>query len=246
MNDCLTGGNGIAEAIKKQKGIFYHSKMSHRVKELIALAKSHGVSCRSVSERDIDVKVGHLDHRGYLLEIRHDEKNSPVHTLAELFASAKNDSSLVIVLDGITDPGNLGAVIRSAENFSVDAVIVPKRRAAGRDADTLSRSSAGAIEWVSLIEVTNISRTIKELKDNGYWVWGADKNGEPIHRLKFKGRSAFVIGREGRGLHRLVGECCDGLVGIPTSGNIDSLNAATAAGILMYEVRRQQGRHPLN
>jgi 23S rRNA (guanosine2251-2'-O)-methyltransferase len=192
-----------------------------------------------VGDEDILRLTRDGDHRGYALEADGQTSVGTVSSMEDLIPSL-SDNALLILLDGITDPRNLGAVLRSADQFGASAVVVPKRRSAGADADTLSRSSAGAVEWVPLIEVANLTRTLGLLKDSGFWIWGADMAGEKASSLNLKGRTALVMGREGEGLHRLVKETCDGLVMIPTTGRLDSLNVATAAGILMYETRRQQ------
>ena len=240
MRNYLTGANGIAEAMRRGRGVLYFSRQSKRAAELMALAEHHGVPCRKVSDQDIARMVPSGIHRGYTLEIDTRDDGRRIRELTDLWVSA-GESSLVVVLDGITDPRNLGAVVRASDQFSAEAVVVPKRRAAGQDADTLSRASAGAVEWIPIIEVTNINQSLNEFKDNGYWIWGADMEGEGPHRVNLKGRIVLVMGREGEGMHRLVRERCDGLIRIPATGRIDSLNVATAAGILMYEVRRQQG-----
>ncbi len=237
MKNYLTGVHGIAEAMKKRKCIFYYSRRSKRVSELTSLARLCGVPSYNVTDKEITRMISSGSHRGCVLEI--DINENKISNLNDLWAMT-GDSSLVIVLDGITDPRNLGAVIRGAEQFSADAVIIPRRRSANQYVDSLSRASAGAIEWVPLIEVQNVNHILKDLKANNYWIWGAVMDGEPVSETNLTGRTVLVMGREGEGLHRLVREGCDGLVSIPTSGKLDSLNVATAAGILMYEVRRQQ------
>lgn len=239
MKRYISGANGILEAMKNGRGLLYVSRNKGRSAELAAAAKRYRITLCRVSDKDISAKLSHGEHRGYLLEIQTKDSETVISQLSDLW-EAQSESSMVILLDGISDPQNLGAVLRSSDQFSADAVIIPARRSAGRDADTLSRSSAGAVEWVPLIEVSNINHSIRELKDHGYWVWGADMAGERVDRVDLKGRNAIVLGREGQGLHRLVRENCDALIRIPTSGRIDSLNVATAAGILMYEVRRRQ------
>ncbi|MCG8452835.1 MAG: 23S rRNA (guanosine(2251)-2'-O)-methyltransferase RlmB [Spirochaetales bacterium] len=237
MKTYLSGANGIAEALKKGRGILKVSRRSGRGAELIAMAEKHGVPVRDVDAKELSSL--NPDHRGFLLETRGGASPS-VRSLEELFPRT-DDNSLIILLDGVTDPGNLGAVLRSADQFGADAVVVPRRRSAGSDANTLSRSSSGAVEWVPLIDVSNMARALSQLKDQGYWIWGADMEGSPAPQVNLKGRTALVMGREGQGLHRLIREQCDGLIRIPTSGKVDSLNVSTAAGILMYECRRQQG-----
>jgi len=235
----LTGANGVAEAIKRGRGTLFISRKSRRANELEKLANEHGVSIRQVSEKTLTKLTRNMGHRGYAIETGKQRESGAIRSLGDIESTIGNDS-LVVLLDGITDPQNLGAVIRAAEQFCVLAVIIPKRRSAGEDTDILSRTSAGAIEWIPLLKVPNIARTLGELKDMGFWVWGADTRGTSIREINLVGRIALVMGREGKGLHRLVRDNCDGLLRIPVSGNLDSLNVATAAGILMYEVRRQQ------
>ena len=240
MPDYLTGGNGVAEAMKRGRGTLLLSRNSGRAASLAELAQKQSITIRRMSDDELSRIVQDGEHRGYALEVDVRDTNRRIRTLEDLRDKA-GDNSLVIVLDGITDPRNLGAVIRAADQFAADAVVVPRRRSAGGDTDLMSRSSAGAMEWVPLIEMTNLSRALGDLKDSGYWIWGADMDGDDSPKVNLKGRTVLVMGREGEGLHRLVKESCDGLIRIPTGGNVDSLNVATAAGILMYETRRQQG-----
>ncbi len=227
--------NGVAEALKRGRGVLLVSRRNSRADALSELAARHKVAVRHVSDEQLSRALsrsgGGGEHRGFALE---------PHTLEDVLAGA-GDSSLLVLLDGITDPRNLGAVLRSADQFGADGVIVPRRRSAGRDADSLSRSSSGAVEWVPVVETSNMVRSMEILKKNGYWLWGADMAGEPLVNVNLKGKTALVMGREGEGLHRLVREVCDGLIRIPAGGRLDSLNVATAAGILLYETRRQQG-----
>jgi 23S rRNA (guanosine2251-2'-O)-methyltransferase len=239
MKAYLTGANGAAEAIKRGRGILFVSRKSGRAAVLVELAEKHSIPIRRSSDDDITKMTRDGDHRGFALETDGERPAALITTLEDLITTLK-DNALIILLDGITDPRNLGAVLRAADQFGAAAVVVPKRRSAGVDADTLSRSSAGAVEWVPLLEVTNMSRALGELKESGFWIWGADMAGEDAPRINLKGRTALVMGREGDGIHRLVKENCDGLIKIPTGGKLDSLNVATAAGILMYEARRQQ------
>ena len=239
MKTFLTGAHGVEEAIKRGRGILYVSRKGGRAATLAELAAEKGVPVRRVNDTDIDRLAPGVEHRGFALETAEEIPQSRVNSVESLIPTLKTDA-LVIILDGVTDPRNLGAVLRSADQFAADAVIIPKRRSATGDADVMSRASSGAIEWVQLIEVTNITRAMEELKESGFWLWGADIAGRNVCEANLKGRSALILGREGEGIHRLVKETCDGLVKIPTAGRLDSLNVATAAGILMYEVRRQQ------
>lgn len=149
------------------------------------------------------------------------------------------EDSLVVVLDGITDAHNLGAILRSADQFVVSLVMVPAHGTARRT-ETVGRISAGASAHVPMVEVKNLSRAVELLKGAGFWVYGADGRGESLSNCTFAGKTALVMGSEGKGIARLLRENCDRLIAIPTRGHIDSLNVSVAAGILMYEIRRQQ------
>ena len=242
MKQYLTGANGVAEAIKHGRGRLYIARKSKRIEDLVDMAKRYGVPWKKISEPELKSIVKNMEHRGFALEVEGRPRGQKLHTLDDLFSMSNAvQTSLVLVLDGISDPGNLGAILRAADQFAADAVIVPRRRSVGREANSLSRTSSGAVEWVPLLEAANTDRCLRDLKQNGYWVWGADMSGKPAHGVNLKGRSAIVMGREGEGLHRLVRENCDGLIRIPTGGRLDSLNVAAAAAILMYEMRRQGG-----
>jgi len=160
-------------------------------------------------------------------------------TLESFLETFDKDNGMVVILDGITDPHNYGAILRSCDQFSSDLVIIPSRRTAS-ETPVVTRVSAGAVNYVDVAVVTNISRVIKQLKNIGFWIYGADMGGTSCQELDLKGRVAIVMGSEGSGMHQKVKESCDGIVSIPTTGNVDSLNVSVAAGILMYEVKRQQ------
>lgn len=154
-------------------------------------------------------------------------------------AAAKNEDPFVIILDGIEDPHNLGAIIRTANLAGAHGVIIPKHRAVGLTA-TVAKASAGAINYTPVAKVTNIVKTIEELKDKGLWFACADMGGTEMYKLNLKGPIGIVIGNEGSGVSRLVKENCDMIASIPMKGDIDSLNASVAAGILAFEVVRQR------
>ena len=154
-------------------------------------------------------------------------------------AKEKGEDPFVIVLDGIEDPHNLGAIIRTANLAGAHGVIIPKHRAVGLTA-TVAKASAGAINYTPVAKVTNIAQTIEELKDKGLWFACADMGGETMYRLNLKGAIGIVIGNEGSGVSRLVKEKCDMIASIPMKGDIDSLNASVACGVLAFEVVRQR------
>lgn len=154
-------------------------------------------------------------------------------------AEKKDEPPFIFILDNIEDPHNLGAIIRTANLAGAHGVIIPKRRAAGLTA-TVARTSAGALNYTPVAKVTNIANTIEELKKEGMWFVCADMGGEVMYNLNLKGSIGLVIGNEGEGVSRLVKEKCDYIASIPMKGNIDSLNASVAAGVLAYEIVRQR------
>ena len=154
-------------------------------------------------------------------------------------AEERGEDPFIFILDNIEDPHNLGAIIRTANLAGAHGVIIPKRRAVGLTA-TVARTSAGALNYTPVAKVTNISKTIEELKERGMWFVCADMGGELMYKLNLKGSIGLVIGNEGEGVSRLVSEKCDYIASIPMKGNIDSLNASVAAGVLAYEIVRQR------
>lgn len=162
-------------------------------------------------------------------------------TVEEMLETAreKGEDPFLILLDNIEDPHNLGAIIRTANLAGAHGVIIPKRRAAGLTA-VVARASAGALNYTPVAKVTNLTATIKELKEKGLWFVCADMGGETMYELKLTGPIGLVIGNEGEGVSRLVREACDFTASIPMKGNIDSLNASVAAGVLAYEIVRQR------
>lgn len=161
--------------------------------------------------------------------------------LEDIFAKAaeKEEDPFIIILDNIEDPHNLGAIIRTANLAGAHGVIIPKNRAVGLTA-TVARTSAGALNFTPVVKVTNISQTIRELKDRGLWFVCADMGGTEMYKLNLKGPIGLVIGNEGDGVSRLVKENCDMIASIPMKGDIDSLNASVAAGVLAFEIVRQR------
>jgi 23S rRNA (guanosine2251-2'-O)-methyltransferase len=162
-------------------------------------------------------------------------------SLSDIFELAKlrNEQPFIIILDSITDEGNLGSIIRSAEVLGAHGIILGKRRSASLSA-VAYKTSSGAAELLPVVKVTNLTETIKELKDKGVWIAAADANGEPADKLNLKGALALVVGSEGEGISRLVLENCDYKAKIPMKGSTGSLNASVAAAVLMYEKQRQE------
>ena len=182
-----------------------------------------------------------VDLRGALLDLGGPRRGASrlKETTVEEFCSSLSDDqgALVLILDGITDPHNLGAILRSADQFGVDLVMIPERRSVQAN-ETVVKGSSGAAQYVPVSVVTNLNREIEVLKKNGFWVYGADMKGTSSYSEKFSSRTAIVMGSEGCGMSNLVRKNCDYIVSIPMQGHIDSLNVSVAAGILLYEFRR--------
>ncbi len=215
-----------------------YSRTSKRIEALITLADAAGVRISRVDSGELDAWVGGGRHRGVVLEVPY-----VAHSVADFRSFLSSDvpaDAVVLALDGVTDPHNLGAVLRSADQFGVDLVVLPSRRSA-RLNDTVLRTSAGAALEVPLVTVPNLPRALADLKEAGCWVYGADVRGDSVVSTRITGRVVLVLGSEGEGMGRLVRESCDFLVRIPAFGTIDSLNVSVAAGVLLYEIRRRQG-----
>ena len=152
-------------------------------------------------------------------------------------ANRQYEPALLLVLDGVTDPHNLGACLRNADAFGAHAVVVPKDRAAGLNA-TVAKAASGAADTVPVISVTNLARALRDLKEKGVWILGADAGGESLFAADVSGPLAWVLGAEGAGLRRLTRDLCDRIVGIPLSGSVESLNVSVASGICLYATRK--------
>jgi 23S rRNA (guanosine2251-2'-O)-methyltransferase len=215
------------------------------------------VPVRRVRRSELDALAGAVEHRGVgLLLAGGIGEAKPAFdgpkaaaggpagggagSLRERLASISSPMALILLLDEISDPHNLGAILRSADQFGAELAILPTRRAA-RQTQAVVKSSAGASLYVPLHSVTSLANALESVKEAGFWVYGADLGGRRLESVRFEGRVALVLGSEGSGLRRLVRERCDLLVRIPSGGRVDSLNVSVAAGILMYEIRRQQG-----
>lgn len=242
MGNNITDYHGCEELLKKGdiEGVLYLSKQSKRAMILKKMATVKELTIKNITIDEMD-KMCSGEHRGFLLKVKN--KKVAVKRLQVTFETFietfDKEQGLVVVLDGITDPHNYGAILRSCDQFSADLVIIPSRRTAS-ETPVVARVSAGAVNYVDVAVVTNLNRALKQLKDAGFWIYGADMGGSAAHEIDFKDRIVVVMGSEGSGMHQKVKESCDGIVSIPTTGNVDSLNVSVAAGILMYEVKRQQ------
>jgi 23S rRNA (guanosine2251-2'-O)-methyltransferase len=255
----VTGYHAIEEYIQSLRqrsaegsgAVLHTAAENKRTIAILSQARAAGISVRKTDTKSLDSLPVGADHRGLVLEIR--AASAVHHTTFEAFlasfsaaaapqsaADTPAEASLVLALDGVTDVHNLGALVRSADLFSAGAVIFPGRGSA-KDSDMVAKISSGASAFVPLFEVTNLVRSLELLKAAGFWIYGADMDGTNAAETNLAGNTALVLGSEGKGLSRLVRETCDQLVRIPTRGHIDSFKVSVAGGILMYEVRRQQG-----
>ncbi len=237
--DVIAGRNAVSEALKSGRAIdtVWVSKGEHsgNLPALIAQCRKRDIPVKEVDSRKMDTLS--QNHQGILAFAACKE----YATLDELFQNAaeKGVPPFFVICDELEDPHNLGAVIRTAEAAGANGVIIPKRRAVGLTA-TVYKASAGAVEYMPVTRVTNLTETIKELKKRQMWVYGLDMNGEQWCAGDLTGPIAIVVGSEGRGISRLVREQCDGILSLPMQGNINSLNASVACGIALYEVVRQR------
>lgn len=235
----LTGFHAIEERIKSDnaRGPLLVAKAGPRAKEVVSLAIEKKIRIERVGAYDLDGLAP--NNRGIALQVEN-ETNSGADISFEDFLSGLGErkTSLVLILDEITDPHNYGAILRSCDQFGVDLVLGRNRRSA-KHAGIISQTSSGAVSWVAQAETPNLVRAMEDLKEAGFWIYGADMEGEPVYTKDLSGRIALVLGSEGSGISRLLRERCDGMAGIPSLGRIDSLNVSVAAGVLLYEVRRQ-------
>ena len=240
-NEIIYGKNPVTELLKSKAGVdtvFISESLNPSVQNYyIALAKDcgavvkkvHPMKLKSLCQSEINQGVA-----AYASTIEYVSLGQIVK-----IARDKGEAPFVVVCDGIEDPHNLGAIIRTAECAGVHGVIIPKRRSAGLSY-TVGKASAGAVEYMRVARVTNIAVLIDELKEKGVWVYGADMNGTDYSKCDFSGACAIVIGNEGKGISRLVREKCDVIVSLPMKGKINSLNASVAAGILMYSAMKNR------
>lgn len=237
----LEGRNAILEALRNgrdmEKLMVIKGSAEGTIKRIIAQASKKGVVIQEVSRQKLDELSQTKNHQG-VIAIVSAHNYATIEDILDN-AQSKGEPPFIVILDGITDPHNLGAIIRSAECAGAHGVIVPKHRSVGLNA-TVGKTSAGAIEYMPVARVTNIVKTMEQLKKQGLWFACADMKGLDYFDTDMKGAIGIVIGSEGDGVSRLVKENCDFTVAIPMYGKIASLNASVAAGLLLYEVVRQR------
>ena len=237
----IEGRNAVTEAFRSGKTIdklfVLDGCQDGPVRTIIREAKKYDTIINYVSKERLDQMSETGKHQGVIAMAAAYEYAEVEDILA--LAAEKGEPPFIFLLDNIEDPHNLGAIIRTANLAGAHGVIIPKRRAVGLTA-TVARTSAGALNYTPVAKVTNLSKTIDELKKQGIWFVCADMGGESMYRLNLTGPIGLVIGNEGEGVSRLVKEKCDYIASIPMKGDIDSLNASVAAGVLAYEIVRQR------
>ena len=241
MSEQIEGRNAVLEAFRSGKCVdklfILDGCQDGPVRTIAGEARKTDTIINYVSKERLDQLSETRAHQGVIAQVAAYEYSTVEEILAR--AEEKGEPPFLILLDNVEDPHNLGAIIRTANLAGAHGVIIPKRRAVGLTS-TVAKTSAGAINYTPVAKVTNIVRTIEELKEKGIWFVCADMGGETMYDLDLTGPMGLVIGNEGEGVSRLVREACDFTASIPMKGDIDSLNASVAAGVLAYEIVRQR------
>lgn len=241
MQDIIFGRGPVLEALKNgrsiEKIIIKSGAYARSLVPVIDLAKKKNIIIQQADGAKLDKLSEGENHQGVVAMV----SAYTYKTVADILKNAedKGESAFIIICDKITDPHNLGAIIRTANCVGAHGVIIPKHDSAGVNS-VVEKTSVGAVSYTPVAKVTNLAATIDELKDLGFWVTAADMGGEVMYNIDLKGKLAIVVGSEGKGVSRLVREKCDFIASIPMYGEINSLNASVAASVLMYEALRQR------
>jgi 23S rRNA (guanosine2251-2'-O)-methyltransferase len=237
----MTGFHAIEEALAAGRPLdrilIARGRHGERIEAIVRLAKSKGVAVRFEDRQQLDRLAGTREHQG----IAALAAAKPAVELEDLL-QRNTGQGLIVLLDGIEDPHNLGAIVRTSLAAGASGVVIPERRAAGLT-DTVERASAGALAHLPVARVTNLVRAMEEMKEKGYWLVGLDERAEKSYtEVDLTGSTGIVLGSEGEGLHELTRKRCDFLVSIPTKGPVRSLNVSVAAGVILFEVVRQRNK----
>ncbi|MGH9775739.1 MAG: 23S rRNA (guanosine(2251)-2'-O)-methyltransferase RlmB [Candidatus Acidiferrales bacterium] len=235
----LLGVHAVEEALRAghalDRIVVARGRHGNRLEEIVRMARSRGIPVRFEGRGQLDIIAESRHHQGIVAIAA-----SRAAVALEDILDQEKSSSLIVLLDGIEDPQNLGAVIRTALAAGARGVVIPERRAAGLT-EAVGRASAGALEHLPVARVTNLARAMEQLKEAGYWLIGLDERaGKSYTEARYDGRIGIVFGNEGQGLHELVRKRCDFLVSIPTTGPVRSLNVSVAAGVVLFEAMRQR------
>jgi 23S rRNA (guanosine2251-2'-O)-methyltransferase len=244
--DRLTGIHAVKEALEAglaiDRIVIAKGRQDTRVEEIVQLARKRNISLRFEDRSQIDRLADSKDHQGVVALAAARAAASLDDILEAANAGAGHGTKgLIVLLDGVEDPHNLGAIIRTALAAGAHGVVIPERRAAGLT-DTVARASAGAISHLPVAKVTNLARTMEELKKAGYWLIGLDETADKSYtQADYTSPVGIVLGGEGKGLHELTRKRCDFVVSLPTTGPVKSLNVSVAAGVVLFEALRQRG-----
>jgi 23S rRNA (guanosine2251-2'-O)-methyltransferase len=238
--DHLTGIHAVREALEAGRAldriVIAKGRQDTRTEEIVQLARKLNVPLRFEDRGQLDRLVGSKDHQGVVALAA----ARAAASLEDIVAAAGSEKGLIVLLDGVEDPHNLGAIVRTSLAAGAHGVVIPERRAAGLT-DTVSRASAGALAHLPVAKITNLARSMEELKEAGYWLVGLDEKAEKNYtEVDYTGAVGIVLGGEGDGLHELTRKRCDFLVALPTVGPVKSLNVSVAAGVVLFEARRQR------
>jgi len=233
----LHGFHAVTARVRQHPGSVHAlyvdaSRNDARARDIAARAAAAGIKVHPVEGSRLDALAGHARHQGIVAQI----DDALPHVTVDDVLDTLTEPALLVILDGVTDPHNLGACLRSADAFGAHALIVPKDRAVGVNA-TVAKAASGAADTVPVIAVTNLARTLRALKERGVWLLGAEAGGERLYDADLTGPIGWVLGAEGTGLRRLTRELCDCMVGIPLVGSVESLNVSVATGICLYATR---------
>ena len=237
----IAGRNAVAEALRSGRAVdsIYVQKGNRHgsINSILAKARDRNITIKEVDSRKLDRMTGNANHQGICAQAASAEYKE----LEDIFSLAeeRGEPPFIIICDELSDPHNLGAIIRTAECSGAHGVIVPKRRSAGLTF-AVGKTSAGAVEYVPVVRVTNLVSTIDELKEKGLWIYTADMDGTPWCEQDYSGPCAVVVGSEGEGVGRLIKEKSDFVISLPMKGKINSLNASVACGVICYEISRQR------
>lgn len=241
FRDAVVGRNAVYEALRSGRAIdtiyIQRGMRTGSILQVIAKAKEKGIAIKEADARKLDHMSAGQNHQGIaaVCAVKDFAQLEDIFALAEV----RQEPPFVIICDELEDPHNLGAILRTAECAGAHGVIIPKRRSVGLTY-SVGRASAGAVEYIPVVRVTNLPETINGLKEKGLWIYAADMDGTPWCETDFSGPLALVIGSEGSGVGRLVKERSDFIVSLPVKGKINSLNASVAAGVICYEIARQR------
>src|SRR6059036_1262596 len=242
--DKLTGIHAVKEALEARRPIdriaIARGRQDTRVEEIVQLARKQGVPVRFEERGQIDRLANSKDHQGVVALAAARAAASLEDILAHANTASPGQLGLIVLLDGVEDPHNLGAIVRTALAAGAHGVVIPERRAVGLT-DTVARASAGALAHLPVAKVTNLVRTMEELKEAGYWLVGLDEQGDKNYtEVDYTSPVGIVLGSEGQGLHELTRKRCDFVVSLPTTGPVKSLNVSVAAGVVLFEALRQR------